>query len=78
MDASATSERAELINRVIGANTFDEINEARQALMGYLQAHPDDQGIEELKEHLLRLGKELGKQSATATSYLTTEPNQPG
>ncbi len=78
MDTSANEERAKLINQAIGADTFEEINEVRRALAEYLRAHPGDGSLEELQEQLRRLENELEKDSAAATAYLTTEPNQPG
>lgn len=64
-----------MIEKSIGASSFAEVAEARDGIERWMQAHPDDESMDELQEHLLRLEYLLGHQTPEPVGYNTTLPS---
>ena len=74
MEVSRKTRREQLIERAIGVSTLAQITEVRRAIRGGLTAHPEDEAVKRLEEHLGQLGNALRQQTAEAVAYNTTLP----
>ncbi len=66
MNTTLTMERQEVIEQVLDATTWDEIESASKLLDCWLLAHPDDLGMEDGYEQLSLLRSGLMAEAKTA------------
>lgn len=68
-----TTQRQDLIERAMGAQHLDEINDIRADLLDWMRENPDDDRVALLEDHLLHLEATMGEQTPAAVDYRLNE-----